>query len=236
MKRNIRMGILAASLIGGAARAEESAAWSGTITAGYDTRYVLYGYRYARHLYHADTYLSRAATESVSLWGGGWYGCFSDGTYRELDLYGGADWTPRERWTLGLGYSLFNYFDAPFTEDDEGHEFTAYAIHTTGPFTLTLRDHYDLTAEGHLARAILAWTREWPARWTLDAEAEYGHAFHYYVEEDGPHHGQFKLSLSRPITETVSATAFVARTLALDALDEFERDDTFGGVSVTRSF
>ncbi|MDZ4199621.1 MAG: hypothetical protein U1E27_10105, partial [Kiritimatiellia bacterium] len=149
----------------GAARAQEPvapepepAAWSLTLTTGYDSRYVLYGYRLSRHLIHADLYAARPITDSVSVWAGAWAGYLTDGTYRELDAYAGFDVALSESFSVGLGYSLFGYLKVPFSDKDTVSELAAQAVYQVEGLTLTLRDQYDFEAEGHLARAIASYT------------------------------------------------------------------------------
>lgn len=209
----------------------------GSLTLGYDSRYVLYGYRLTRHLYKADMYLSKPLTDKLSVWAGSWYGYLADDTYSELDLYGGANWKVTDRLTAGACYSLFNYFKAPFTEEANDQEYAVSLVRAVGEkLTLALRDQYDLAAKGHLLRALADFNQPLAGKLTLTLSAEYGYVLNYYEEEDGPHHALFKMSLAHPITDTLSATLFLARTLALDAIDSFEEDDTYGGVSMTWSF
>lgn len=205
------------------------AAISGSFSAGYDSRYVLYGYRLDRDLYRGDLYLSRPVHETLTLWAGSWYGYLQDGSYNELDLYTGADWLAAENFTLGAGYSLFNYLEVPFSDDPINSEFTVYAIRPLGPVTLTLRDHIDLAADGQLLRGIAGYGRNLPLGMSLKFDAEAGYGFRYYNEANGWQYAQFKFALSRPIAKSLSATAFIARSLALDTLEDFEEDDTFYG-------
>lgn len=209
---------------------------SGSFTAGADSRYVLYGYRLGRHLYRGELYLSRPAGPSVTLWGGSWYGYLRDGSYNELDLYAGADWAAAENTTLGAGYSLFNYLEVPFSDDPINSEFTVYAIRALGPVALTLRDHIDLAADGQLLRGLASYSRGLPLEATLKLDAEAGYGFRYYSDVNGWQYAQFKLGLSRPLTPSLAASAFVARTLALATIEDFEEDDTFWGGSLVWFF
>lgn len=209
---------------------------SGSFSAGYDSRYVLYGYRLDRDLYRGELYLSRPVHETLTLWAGSWYGYLQDGTYNELDLYTGADWAAATNLTLGAGYSLFNYLEVPFSDKPINSEFTVYAIRPAGPITLTLRDHIDLAANGQLLRGIASYTRDLPLDLNLKIDAETGYGFRYYCDANGWQYAQFKLALSRPITESLAATAFIARTLALDTLEDFEEDDTFYGGGLVWTF
>jgi hypothetical protein len=209
---------------------------SGSFTAGVDSRYVLYGYRLDRPLYRGDLYLSRPVSPSLTLWGGSWYGYLQDGSYNELDLYTGADWAAAENTTLGAGYTLFNYLEVPFSDDPINSEFTAYIIRSIGPVSLTLRDHIDLAADGQLLRGIAGYSRPLVAAIDMKIDAEAGYGLRYYSDVNGWQYAQFKFSLSRPITESLGVTVFIARSLALETLEDFEEDNTFWGGSVIWSF
>lgn len=238
MNLPLRIALLLLLAAPAALRAEEAAppALSGSFTAGIDSRYVLYGYRLGRPLYRGELYLSRPAGESWTLWGGSWYGYQQDGSYNELDLYAGADWAAAENLTFGAGASLFNYLEVPFSDDPINSEFTAYLIRAVGPLSLTLREHYDLAAEGHLVRGIASTGCPLAFGASVSLDAEVGYGFRYYSDANGWQYSQFKLEVSRPITKSLSAAAFLARTLALATLEDFEQDDTFWGGSVIWSF
>lgn len=211
---------------------EAAPAGGATLTLGYDSRYILYGYRLSRHLYHADVALYRGIGDRVSLWAGAWYGYLTDGTYNEVDVYAGVDVSLGGGFSVGAGYSLFNYLEVPFPTSDRVSEIAVQAVYTAGPLTLKLRDQYDFQAEGHLLRAIGGLTGSLAERVSFDFAAEFGYAFGYYIEGNQPNHALFTLRIPVRVSDRVQVVPFVARSLALDAIDAFERDDTYGGCSI----
>ncbi len=248
MKTATTTALLAAGCLALAARTPATAAepapaaasaWEAldtSVTLGYQSRYVLYGYRLTRHLWHADVFGYLPLNETVSAWAGSWYGYLNDGTYREVDLYAGLDIALGERLGAGVGYSLFNYLEVPFPSDDVSHEWMARLTFTSGPFALTLKEQYDTEAGGHLVRAVASFDRALHGPLSVSAAAEYGHAFGYFIEGDAPNHALFTLRLPVRLGASATAAPFVARSLALDAIDAFERDETYGGLAVTFPF
>jgi hypothetical protein len=218
------------------ARATEEPALSTTVTVGYDSRYVLYGYRLSRHLYKGDVYLYYPVSDKVSVWGGAWYGYLTDGTYNELDVYGGVDYAISENVSAGLAYSLFNYFEVPYETRDNVSEFAAHVTAYAGPLTLQVREHYDTYADGSLVRGIATLTQPVGDELTLKLEAEGGYAFEYFIEGNRWNHAQVKLSAPYMATAEITVTPFIARSIPLAAIDDFEQYETYGGLSVSYSF
>lgn len=203
------------------------------LTAGYDSRYVLYGYRLNRHLLGADVYAAYAMDEKNTLWGGSWFGIIPDGTYRELDAYVGWDRALGAGFTAGLAVSAFHYIEAPFTDESMVYELVGHVSYANGPFALALRDHVDTESDGHLARLIGSYTLPVTERISLKASAEYGYAFGYYIDGDKANHALFTLEAPTTLSDSVYVTPFISRTIALDAIDAFEEDDTFYGASIS---
>jgi hypothetical protein len=207
-----------------------------TITLGYDSRYVLYGYQLSRHLYHADAYLSKALNEKTSVWGGGWYGYLTDGTYHEVDVYGGIDRQLNDRISVGFAYSMFNYIEVPFPADDRAHEFTVHATYAMERFSLSLRNQYDTEAKGSLVRGIATFSQPVTDAWSVIASAETGYALEYYVDGNLWNHALFKVQAPYQINDRLGLTPFISRSIALAAIDDFETDVTYYGISLGISF
>lgn len=217
-----------------ALRAES--ALSTTVTAGYQSRYMLYGYNLSSHLYMADVYLYYPVNEQISVWGGSWYGHQNGGAYREVDVYGGVDYAINANVTAGLAYSLFNYLEVPFETSDHVSEFAAHLTASAGPFTLELRDHYDDSAEGHLLRAVLYASQSVTDKITLSLKAEAGYAIDYFIEGNEWNHADIRLSVPWQATASISVTPYLARSIAFEAIDDYEDDVTYGGISASYGF
>jgi hypothetical protein len=238
MKHALTLLLLAATLAAPAVRAQETAAspLSTTLTVGYDSRYVLYGYRLSRHLYKADVYLWYPLNDHTSVWGGAWYGYLPDGTYQEVDVYGGIDRTLNDLLTVGLAYSLFNYIEVPFPTSDHVSEFAAHATLASGPASLQLRAQYDTGAEGTLARALGAYNQSVTDRLALRLDAELGYAFDYFIDGNLFNHARIAINAPVQLDATFSMTPFIARSIPLAAIDDFEQYETVYGVSFSAAF
>jgi len=209
---------------------------STTVTLGYESRYILYGYDYGPDLYHADLLFWKPLSEKLSVWAGSWCGTQPSGDYNEIDLYAGFDYQLSKNFSAGLAYSLFNYLEVPYPSADRSHEFSGHFTYTAGPFSLSLKDLYDTEGEGHLTRAVASFDQPITDALSIGLSAEYGYSFDYYAVGNGPHHALCKLKLPWKISETFSLEPFIAHSLALDVLDSFEKNRTYGGVSLVASF
>jgi len=230
--------IVALLLLCGSANASSNI-WndvSTTVTLSYESRYVLYGYDLGPNLYHVDLSFWLPINEKLSVWAGSWYGTRLNGTYNEIDFYAGADVQLSDHVSAGLAYSLFNYIEVPYPTSKQSHELSGHLTFNAGPLTLSLRDLYDSEGNGHLARAIASFDQPLTDTLGLSFSAEYGYSVDYFAVGNGPHHALFKLKLPWQISDTLSLEPFIAHSLALDVLDSFEKDRTYGGVSLVASF
>ncbi len=217
-------------------RAVTQPKFSTALTLGYDSRYTLYGFGLSRHLYHADSYSTYALSDRTTLWGGAWFGYLTDGTYRELDGYVGVDYALRETVIAGAAVSFFRYFEVPFTDKDSDEELSTYLTYRTERLQLSIRDHLSDLARGHLLRGLASYTQPLNDRVSAELKAEYGYAFRYYITDNRPQYALFRANLPVRVTDTLYATPFILHTLALSAIDEYERDRTIGGLSFTWLF
>lgn len=236
MKNTLIIALCASLLAMSPAPARAENTLSATVTAGYQSRYMLYGYRLSSHLYMTDVYLYYPVNQQVSVWGGSWYGYQSGGAYSEVDVYGGVDYAINANLTAGLAYSLFNYLEVPFETSDHVSEFAAHLTATAGLFTFELRNHYDDGAEGHLLRGVLYASQALGEKLTLELKAEAGYAFDYFIDGNAWNHADVRLSVPYQATAAISVTPYLARSIALEAIDAFEEDETYGGVSVSYTF
>lgn len=219
-----------------AAPAGPLASLSTTLTVGYDSRYVLYGYSLSRHLYRADVGFYLPINDIFSAWAGSWAGYLPDGTYQEVDAYAGIDAQIGKHLSTGVGYSIFNYIEAPFTTADASHEFAGHVSATGGPFSLAIRNQYDTEADGSLLRAIAKYRQPVCDKLALTAEAEYGYSLKYYTTENGANHAQFKLAAPISTCSAVVVTPFIAHSRPLDVIKDYAVNRTYGGISMAVTF
>lgn len=209
---------------------------STTVTLGYESSYVLYGYTQGPHLFHADVLFWMPVNDRLSVWAGSWYGTQFNGTYNEADFYAGFDYQLSEHFSAGLAYSMFNYIETPYTISKQAHELSGHLTWATGPFSLSLKDLYDSEGNGHLTRVVAGFDRPITETVGLSLSAEYGYSFDYFAVGDGPNHALFRAAFPWQINETFCVEPFIAHSLAMDVIDSFEQDKTYGGISLTASF
>lgn len=209
---------------------------STSITASYDSRYILYGYDSGPSLLHGSVDLYSPINDVFSVWAGAWYGTQSDGKYNEVDVYAGIDAQLNKHVSVGIAYSMFNYLEVNFPTSAEAHEFSGHITLSAGNLSLSLCDLYDSEANGHLPRAIFQWNQNVTEQVGLELSAEYGYSLDYFTTEDGPNHALFKLAVPVQLSQKISLKPFVAHSLALDAIDAYETDHTYAGLSLTASF
>lgn len=207
-----------------------------TATLSYDTSYILHGYNFGANLVHADISFWMPVSEKVSVWAGSWYGTQFDETYKEIDFYAGVDYQLTDHVSAGLAYSLFNYMETPYPTSSQAHEFSGHITYVAGPLTLSLHDLYDSEGDGHLTRAIAVYDHRFCDTFGLSLSAEYGYSFDYFEVGDGPNHALFKATFPVQLNDTLSVSPFIAHSIALDVLDSFEKDQTYGGISISATF
>ena len=234
----MKKAILALLLLGGSSYAFSND-WknvSTSVTLGYESSYVLYGYHQGPHLFHADVLFWAPVSERLSVWAGSWYGTQMNGTYNEADFYAGVDCQLSDHFSAGLAYSLFNYIETPYPTSKQAHEFSGHLTWSAGPLSLSLKELYDSEGNGHLARAVASFDQPLTDSLGISLSGEYGYSFDYFAVGDGPNHALFKLKLPWQLNEMFSVEPFIAHSLAMDVLDSFEQDHTYGGISLTASF
>lgn len=213
---------------------KEKSAWeslSTTLTVGYDSRYVLYGYRLSRHLWHADVWLTYPLNDRLTLTGGSWYGYLTDGTYRELDGYTGVDYALTGNIYVGFQYSYFGYIDVPWPTRGYANEYAAHVSYWGEFFNLSIRNQYDDEAKGSLMRMLAGCSMPLFNQLTLKVDAEAGYAFEYYIDGNAWNHAQVKISSPYQVGTRLALTPFIAYTAPLAAIDSFEEEEVYYGLS-----
>lgn len=199
----------------------------------YDSEYILYGYRQDGPLLHATLYLAYPLTDAATLWGGSWFGIIPDGTYRELDGFIGMDYSIWGPLVVGAAGSAFHYIDVPFSEKSMAYELFTHISYYGDRSLVALRDYIDTESHGHLIRLVANYTQPVTKRVSLKGNAEFGYALRYFVSGNHPNDVLLKLEAPIAISESCRISPYIARTFALDAIKDYEKDDTFGGVSIS---
>jgi hypothetical protein len=209
---------------------------SSTLTLGYDSQNILYGYRSGHSLWHADIWLVYQLNNKLFLNGGSWLGIQFDGKYRELDGYLGLDYALTDAIIVGLQYSLYGYLEVPFETSDEVSEYAAHISYWGANCSLQLRNQYDREAKGSLIRIIGGYTTPLLEKLSLKLDAEAGYALEYFIEGNLWNHALLKVTLPYQVSDSFSVEPFIAHSIPLAAIDSFENDETYGGINASFTF
>ena len=209
---------------------------STSLTAAYNSKYMLYGYDNGDDLFHGDVYLFYPLSDTWSVWGGSWYGQIEDGTYEEVDVYAGADYAFTEHCSAGIGYSMFNYIETPFATNDIAHEFAVHATYARDTYSLSIRNQYDTEAEGSLTRIIAGNTEPLTDALSLAVSIEAGYAFEYYLDANIWNHALAEISLPFQLSPAINLSPSVGYSIPLAAMDDYTDEETFVTFSASYTF
>lgn len=208
---------------------------STTVTVGYDSRYVLYGYLGDRDLLHTDIWLAYPLNDRFTVNGGAWYGNIPDGSYEEIDGYAGLDYAVTASIYLGVQYSYFHYITVSFPTRGYANEYAGHISYWGEHVNASVRTQYDDEAKGVLLRLLAGYSTAFSDRFSLKIDAEAGYAFEYYIAGNAWNHAQIKASIPWQISSIFSVSPFVAHSIPLAAID-WEDDETYYGLSGSASF
>jgi hypothetical protein len=207
-----------------------------TATINYHSRYVLYGVEYGQDLFHTDLYLHLPLNQRITLWGGGWYGYLSNGTYHEVDLTIGAECQMAAHLSAGLSYTLVNYLEVFLPIDALAHQAQSHLTYAHGPLTLSWRTLYSSESRGYLLRFFATLAQPLSETVSLAIRTEYGYEFQHLTDRNGSTHAEIRLMLPWQMTDTAVIQPFVARSIALETIDAFVGNYTYGGLAIRASF
>lgn len=215
---------------------EEDAFWSGSLTAGYDSTYIFRGANLSDDDGLVWTNLGVTLFDHLNL--AAWYASVPESEYSELDL------TASVSYSVGIvdlsGGVIWYYFpDAPEGAEDDTFEPFASANVNLGEIVDWFNYvGYDTEEDGwyfytsvSAGFAVTDWL-------TLTPLAGIGYGIDYYADEDGDDFNQVDLRLTASIalSDTVTLSPYIAAVFPLDAIDDSQDDEVYGGVAFSVSF
>lgn len=212
--------------------------FSGALTLGYDSKYVWRGYHIVGEKDYADNLLW--ADFNVSAYGfnlGAWYAYSIDGDdYDEVDLYGSYTYSLGSfDLTVGAFYYYFPYVDGD--NDSTFEVFGKVAYTGFGWVTPSLAYYYDLDAvDGSILEFKLASSIPVLKDLTLDPYALVTYNFEYGIEDNDLHHFEAGLVANYKILENVTLSGWGKVSVPLDAIDDAEDTEVWGGASLSIAF
>lgn len=212
--------------------------FTGALTLGYDSKYVWRGYRIVGESDYADNLLWADLNGSAFGFNlGAWYAYSLDGDdYDELDIYGSYTYSlgPVDL-TAGAIYYYFPFISGG--DDDTFEVFGSIAYTGISWLTPSISYYYDLDAvEGSYLEFKLASSIPVGDKITVDPYALVSYNFEYLSDDNDFHHFQAGLSVSYAILENLTLTGYGAVSVPLDAIDDTEDTEVWGGAKLSLSF
>lgn len=206
---------------------------------GYDSKYIFRGVDYGDSLITASVVIPVKLTDKLTFTFAPWYGSAAGGgrfteDYDELDLVGGLTYDAGFA-TLGVGYTWY-YFPFSGADTSEPNITIAKSFGAINWFAGAYLDvEADAGDEGWYFETGLNTKIDITDKFALVPEAKVSYGADYYGVS-GFNNILLKLGLPYALTRTATLTPYVAGTIAIDSLEEFEDSYVFGGVSLTVTF
>ncbi len=220
--------------------------WSGGVTVGYDSKYIFRGVEIFGESGPADNLVW--ADVSFSAYGftaGAWYASSaSSSEYNELNLYASYTYSIGPVDLTGGGiYYYFPYVDGGNNDTWELFAGLDYSILADGLLTASLYYYYDFDAfeggylELQLSSSIPLYKgAEGDTIVSLDPYALVSLDNEYNSDETELNHLQFGVGLTWNLSSSVALAGYVAYLEPLDAIDDFQDGEWWGGGSISVSF
>ena len=211
-----------------------------SVAVGYNTSYIFRGVNYGDNQVTAQV---DYAIEGTPLAVGVWYGNPTDGGGNnpggqdELDIYAtlSHSFGAVDAW---IGYTAYLYPETGGGRLGQGstNEVGTGIGAAAGPIDLALSAYYDLDIEGWYIDLTAGHSFEINDMISLDLSA--GISYQVDYNTSGSEFNSVLLVASLPIalTDSATLTPYIAGNFALDAIDSYQDDQVFGGISLSVTF
>ena len=211
-----------------------------SVAVGYNSSYIFRGVNYGDHQVTAQI---DYAIEGTPLAIGAWYGNPTKGRGNnpghrdELDLYAtlSHSFGAIDAW---IGYTAYLYPESGGGRlgQNSTNEIGTGIGGSVGPIDLALSAYYDLDVEGWYFDLTAGHSFEISDMVSLDLSAGISYGVDY--NSSGSEFNSVLLVASLPIalTDTATLSPYIAGNFALDAIDSFQDDQVFGGISLSVTF
>ena len=213
---------------------EESADIGATLAVGYNSHYIFRGINYGESQITAQVdYDLPDLPISIGAWygnptsGGG----LNPGHGDELDLYATAtrSFGSIDAW---LGYTAYIYPEGGASTNEVG---TGIGT-AVGPLDLAIGAYYDFDIDGWYLDLTLSYSYVLCDQASLDLAAGVSYSIDYSTASDDWNNVLLVASVPIALTDRATLTPYIAGSLALDAIDGFQDDELFGGISLSVAF
>jgi len=209
---------------------------SASVTVGYNSSYIFRGVNYGDDQVTAQVDYD---IPNVPLSIGAWYGNPTTGRGQnpahadELDLYAtlSHSFGALDAW---IGYTAYLYPESGSA--NKSNEVGTGVGTSVGPIDLALGAYYDFDIDGWYIDLTAGHSFEISDMISLDLSAGISYSIDY--NSAGSEFNSVLLVASLPIalTDTATLTPYVAGNFALDAIDGYQDDQVFGGISLRVAF
>ena len=213
---------------------EEPADYAGSMTLGYDTSYILRGVNYGDNQVTAQIDYDIPNTPLAI---GAWYGNPTTGRGQnpahldELDLYAtlSHSFGSIDAW---LGHTAYLYPEGGGNTNEIG---TGVGT-ALGPIDLALAAYYDFDIAGWYIDLTVGHSFAICDSTSLDLAAGISYSVDYNSADSDFNSVLLMASLPIKLTDRATLTPYVAGTFALEAIDSYQDDQIFGGISLRVAF
>ena len=213
---------------------EESADLGATLSVGYDSHYIFRGVNYGENQVTSQIDYQLA---NLPIAIGAWYGnptsgsAVNPGHGDELDLYAtiSQSFGSIDAW---LGYTAYLYPEGGSSTNEVGTGFGT----AVGPFDVALGAYYDFDIDGWYLDLTVGHSLELTDMISLNLAAGVSYSIDYRVNGSDFNSVLLVASLPIALTDRATLTPYIAGTFALDAIDAWQDDEVFGGVSLAVNF
>jgi len=211
-----------------------------SVAVGYNTSYIFRGVNYGDNQVTAQVDYAIVGTPLAV---GVWYGNPTDGRGNnpggqdELDIYAtlSHSFGAVDAW---IGYTAYLYPETGGGRLGQGstNEVGTGIGAAAGPIDLALSAYYDLDIEGWYIDLTAGHSFEINDMISLDLSA--GISYQVDYNTSGSEFNSVLLVASLPIalTDSATLTPYIAGNFALDAIDSYQDDQVFGGISLSVTF
>ncbi len=213
---------------------EEDTSIGASLSAGYDSKYIFRGVDFGDNDVWVGVDYSLPTPIPIDI--GAWYINPSDGDQLlddELDLYASISQS------FGAVDVWFGYTAYLFPEAGSGdtHELGTGIGTALGPIDVALDAYYDLDEiEGWFFEFTAGHEASITDNVSLSVAAGISYSAGYNSDKDGFNNVLLRAGLPIALTESATFEPYIAGTISLDAIEDFQDDELFGGASLSVSF
>ena len=210
---------------------EEESWWSAELAAGWDSRYMFRGVDLLNGGSLAWTDLS-FSTYGFTL--GAWYATGVNDDFNEIDIYASYAWSLGPVDVEG-GYIFYGFPRG----GGETHEFFAALSTEAIPFvTPGLAFYYDFDdfEGGWLEFSLASSIPVVEDVVSIDPFAAISYDFEYNSNDNDLNNVQVGVEVPVALSENITLSGYVAYSWALDAIDDFQDDEFWGGAAISFAF